>query len=585
MSLVLSGRKRKQGPDFSRRQAQAISASINKRFPYNTFGRSYTRRGVPGSASMLHYGSSYKSATPDQREARKLNGYSGRGVYQGRGNFWDSIKSAAGAVAGGIESAERYVPVRKLAGMALNRFAPPIGAGIGNKILGNGTYQGQGAYESGAISNSLISSQTGNHFEVPQFHENNDAGIIISHKEYLADVYGGPDSHFTNVGYNINPGLENSFPWLSQVAANYEEYELMQCVYTYRSTSSDFATANGSLPTIIMATQYNVSNALFSSKQTMMEYDGAMSGKSVANQVHGVECHPDKLSGNSGKYVRTSPVLTGEDLKQYDHGIFQIAVVNTSHDQFNQALGELWVSYTIKLSKPKLFTSLGYSIGRDVFMQPSISGADTVNAQWFLQNPTANSATLLKGQQNSLGCRITNDNITSTPPGGTIQRTFCTITFPAQLNGNFRILFRGATRGGNRNVMSENFPTFTGNVAPQADQYGGGNYLSLDTPQYVVMTPFHDQGGQVTLATNWGWAYELHVRVQTADAGVDNSCTFALNINPGAGYLPVATTFVSCVLDIQEMNFKNGAPNSMMGTSYEATPTLINSVGQIVVPQ
>jgi hypothetical protein len=47
-------------------------------------------------------------------------------------------------------------------------------------------------------------------------------------------VYGNPDlgggviEDFQNQSILLNPGLEASFPWLSQVAQNFEEYEFVQ---------------------------------------------------------------------------------------------------------------------------------------------------------------------------------------------------------------------------------------------------------------------------------------------------------------------------------------------------------------------
>ena len=57
----------------------------------------------------------------------------------------------------------------------------------------------------------------------------------------------------------------------------------------------------------------------------MVTYYGSNSSKTTDNFVHGIECDPGKLSGSPGSYVRTNPILNGEDLKTYDHGNFQVA--------------------------------------------------------------------------------------------------------------------------------------------------------------------------------------------------------------------------------------------------------------------
>ena len=164
--------------------------------------------------------------------------------------------------------------------------------------------------------------------------------IVISHCEYLQDVYGSPDSNFHNEGWKLNPGLMENFPWLSQIAANYEEYEFIQLVFTYKATVEVQATNNstGGTGTIIMATNYNPVAPIFSNKETMMQYHGAQSGRIVEDHVHGVECDPSTNAGSPQKYVRTNPVILGQDPKTFDLGTFQLAQVNIPEAFYNQQI-------------------------------------------------------------------------------------------------------------------------------------------------------------------------------------------------------------------------------------------------------
>jgi len=94
---------------------------------------------------------------------------------------------------------------------------------------GGGIYTGQGEYE----TNTLINNN--NPDQIPQFSSANDetGAITISRKEYVADIYGPPSSTaFQIQSYAVNPGLEQSFPWLSQIAQNYDEYDMIQLIYT-----------------------------------------------------------------------------------------------------------------------------------------------------------------------------------------------------------------------------------------------------------------------------------------------------------------------------------------------------------------
>ena len=61
--------------------------------------------------------------------------------------------------------------------------------------------------------------------------------VIINHCEYLQDVYGPADAKFTNNELDLNPGLLENFPFLAQIAANYEEYEFIQLMFHFKITN------------------------------------------------------------------------------------------------------------------------------------------------------------------------------------------------------------------------------------------------------------------------------------------------------------------------------------------------------------
>jgi len=274
---------------------------------------------------------------------------------------------------------------------------------------------GLGGY---GVSNDIVNGGDGQ--DIPTFGNGGMQTVTLCHKEYISDVF-APASFgtFQNTVYSINPGIERTFPWLSQVAANYEEYTLKQCIFTFRSTVTDFVATNGQVGTIIMATQYNPSDTPFQSKQDAMEYESAMSGKCSSNMMHGVECDPEQLSGAFGKYVRAGPVRASDDLKQYDWGNLNIGISNIPKEFENQSLGELWVSYTIELRKPKFFVTRGLNILRDIAVGQGGGTAGSI----------INNLTLGLGQQNRIGGQFA-----YTPN----QLTY---RFPATFAGTVRVVF------------------------------------------------------------------------------------------------------------------------------------------------
>ena len=241
--------------------------------------------------------------------------------------------------------------------------------------MGSLTY-GSGAYSNaqGVVSSDNIDGGMGS--DVPIF-SNGPNTITVSHREYVSDVY-APNSAavFSNQTYSLNPGLVQTFPWLAQVAGNYEEYTFKQLIWTFKSNVTDFVSSNGQVGTVTMAVQYNANDQPFPTKQDAMEYDGAVSGKVSEKAILcGVECDPAQNSGSAGKYCRPGPVAAGEDIKTFDLGTLNFMVSNTPPQFNNQALGELWVSYTVELRKPKFLATRGLAIQRDVFVgeQPGSS--------------------------------------------------------------------------------------------------------------------------------------------------------------------------------------------------------------------
>nr|UZT54558.1 MAG: capsid protein [clictolig virus 4] len=333
--------------------------------------------------------------------------FRGDGLYTGTGGFWSDMWSKSqglrNKLGAGFKAAAGAMGGQQYADM----LTKAEGAG---RALGMGTY---------TVNNDIVDDGSGQ--EIPTFGGGPNV-VTVSHKEYITDIFGPENAGtFQNTPYSINPGLERTFPWLSQVAANYEEYTLKQCIFTFRSTVTDFVATNGQVGSIIMATQYNPTDAPFTSKQDAMEYDMAMSGKVSGNMLHGVECDPAQLSGSPGKYVRAGPVRSDDDLKQYDHANLNVCISNIPQQFANQALGELWVSYTVELRKPKFFVSRGLNILRDAFVgqpEPGVQNALLADLRYGY------------GQQNRIGGRL--EPVNPTLSIGSAMK----YTFPAGFSGS-----------------------------------------------------------------------------------------------------------------------------------------------------
>lgn len=452
------------------------------------------------------YGISFQLSNQAQKDNRIMDGYTGSGMYMGGRGAYRSRRRAhtrsntlrrlinhpryrrmagRGGYMGQLWGASQGA--RMAAGSWLRSQDSPWAkaAGYGAQALGIGAY---------TVSNSLVNGGGGD--VVPSFAPAGDDGIVVSSKEFVTDIYApSVAGAFQNTTWDLNPGIARSFPWLSQVACNYEEYEFEQLIFTYKSNVTDFVASNGQVGTCLTATQYNANDLPFSSKTEMMHYEGAVDSKTTDNVVSGVECDPTKNSGAPGKYVRAGPPIPGQDLKTYDLGVFNLAVSNAPASFANQALGELWVSYTVRLRKKKFFSIEGLSMARDVFVghAPTLGVGAPIGASFVTGT----------GQQNRIGGLLVRSG-----------RSYI-YTFPAGTAGTFKI-------------TAHVIDTTVGEYSNLA--IGAGSSITA-VPDMFVNTSWSSYITSGTEALSNSAAAELHVNVQTptsAGSTVPNTIVFTV---------------------------------------------------------
>jgi len=281
--------------------------------------------------------------------ALKAARVSGRGAY--------SISDVAKAVAkpfvdntpseGIINKAARY------AGSKLGDLTgiPGVGDALGNASSWLARAFGFGAYT--IRKNSLMGlSMTSNQYakgNIPQFADN--GSLTFAHREFVQDIVSYPNFNVQN--FLINAGNPTLFPWLSKLASNFEEYEFLGLIFEFKSTSAvAVGSTNTGLGTLIMATDYDCIDSNFPSKQAMEICDFSTSGPPCADQIHPIECDP-KQNVMRKYFIQNATTLDGypDDPRFSVLGNFQIA---TSGVQASSTVGELWVSYHVKLSKPQI---------------------------------------------------------------------------------------------------------------------------------------------------------------------------------------------------------------------------------------
>lgn len=234
-----------------------------------------------------------------------------------------------------------------------------VGKGLGSflsKIAGFGSYhvmQNSIGREGGVIPEGV---------SVPTI-VNDGGGTIVRHAEFLQNIVApASPEDFTLDSFDVNPGDPDLFPWLSQVAKNYQQWRPRGMIFVFRSTSSDI-TAGGALGTFAMSSNYNSLEATFTNMRDMLNAKYAVSGKPSRDYVHTIECarseRPTEILYVKGP--NSSDTLS-QDANMFNLCKFQYATEGLpSGLTAGEILGELWISYEIELMKPVLTDSTEYS--------------------------------------------------------------------------------------------------------------------------------------------------------------------------------------------------------------------------------
>lgn len=214
------------------------------------------------------------------------------------------------------------------------------------------TLTGFGDYE--VATNSLLAQATDGQLgsQIPLM-VNSKVANIVRHREYLGNVRGSPKD-FNSTVYDLNPGLDETFPWGYALANCYTTYRMRGMVAEFVSLSSEYSTSSY-LGYVGMATQYNSLDAPFDNKKVMMNAEYSCSAKPSRNLMHPIECARDQLVTDH-LYIRAGDVPPNADKRLYDLGKLTVA---TGGQLTGNIIGELWITYEIEFFQPKLGGIMG----------------------------------------------------------------------------------------------------------------------------------------------------------------------------------------------------------------------------------
>lgn len=173
----------------------------------------------------------------------------------------------------------------------------------------------------------------------------------LQHCELLGSV-AGTNAFNINVNtgtFQVNPGIQSSFPWLSCQAAAWEKYKFHSLTFVYHTKCPTTTAGN-----IIMAMDYDAGDVAPSTEQQMTSFYGAV--ESAPWREIRYKCDMTRMKDS--RYIRVSAV-TGQDIKTFDQGVLYVGTVDGTD---GAGWGKLWVEYDVELQIPAQCPAAGIGV-------------------------------------------------------------------------------------------------------------------------------------------------------------------------------------------------------------------------------
>lgn len=191
----------------------------------------------------------------------------------------------------------------------------------------------------GRRTTAPVASATATRSNIPRFSQRQGTKTI-NHAELLGTISG--HTGFSVTIYPLNPGLAETFPWLSKQAQGWEMYRFKKLKFIYVSRC-----ATTKIGSIMMIPEYDPNDSVPLTEEIASSFQGCIEDSSWKN----LECRLN-VAGMHGpairKYVRDSAVPG--NLGTYDAGKFYLARVSQDN---TDAVGKLWVEYEVEFFIPQ----------------------------------------------------------------------------------------------------------------------------------------------------------------------------------------------------------------------------------------
>ena len=211
-----------------------------------------------------------------------------------------------------------------------------------SQITGRGNYTIQ--------HNSIVSGDAMKPNQL-SFSPSGAASVRIRKREYIGKVTAPEEPfpfHSQRFRLQCTDGI--TFPWLSDIAGHFTEWQLCGCVLTFETSSSNFS-QNMALGTVAIGTQYNSNEPEFRDLEDILQSPYHTRGNPSESLLHGIECDPTLQV--SEKLFTRRPGCAGPP-NLYDHGVVTVATEGLPTTSAGSIIGRLFITYDIELNLPIL---------------------------------------------------------------------------------------------------------------------------------------------------------------------------------------------------------------------------------------
>lgn len=214
-------------------------------------------------------------------------------------------------------------------------------------------------------------------------------GIVVEHEEYVTDILSDVLNEFAYDTFAMQPGVLESFPWLSGLATQYESYQFEMLHLKYKP-----ACGSSQGGQVSISIDYDpADNGTTLTKQELYNMEGTKVGPMWEELVLVADPKALKKIGPQRFTNTTSAVSSFEALRSA--GNVYVATTQTNGltagaaGVFNQvSLGSFWIKYRVILETPQVHEA---NFSRPVLRDPQMSigaadsGVDNVSSPNLLR--------------------------------------------------------------------------------------------------------------------------------------------------------------------------------------------------------